>query len=105
MMANKTADSPRKAIHRWTIDRVATDLAIILVAVPSALELLAPTPRGYCAMTDEFYACSLGLAILGVRAGGIALKALNDAGERWLRLPNSPIARPKPQPLDDLGSP
>ena len=86
---------------RWTIGRVAVDLAILLVAVPIALDWLSPRPRGLC-QTDESSVVALGLLILGTRPAWLALKWLNDAGERWLNLPNSPIPRRKPQPLDDF---
>jgi hypothetical protein len=85
-------------LPQWTLKRVATDLAIILVAVPVALDWLVPKPRGGCGMTPEFFAESLGLAILGVRTTWLALKWLNDPGERWLER----ILTRKPQPLDDL---
>ena len=80
-----------------TVGRIAVDLAIILVAVPVAMDGLAPMPRGGCGMTPEFHAEALGLAILGVRTTWLAAKWLNDAGERWLERMSSR----KPQPLDD----
>ncbi len=91
----KTAE-PR----RWTVGRVATDLAIIMVAVPIALlDLAAPRRRAACAMTDEFdRRPALGLLILTVRASWSILKALNDAAERWLDLPNSPYPAETPNP-------
>jgi hypothetical protein len=89
-------------MRRWTIGRVATDLAIIMVAVPYGLNLLAPSPRGGCGMTPEFYASSLGLLILGIRPTWLALKALNDAAERWLARVTDPKFRPKSLPMDDF---
>jgi hypothetical protein len=87
--------------RRSTIGRVATDLAIILIAVPSAVDFLAPMPRGYCAMTEEFYAFSLGLTILGVQAFLLALRAMSGA-EAWLAHQTESRSQPKPQPLDDF---
>ncbi len=85
-------------LPEWTIGRVATDLAIILVAVPVVLDWLAPQPRGGCGMTPEFNAEALGLAILGVRSTWLGSKWLNDAGVRCLER----ISSRKPQTLDEL---
>jgi hypothetical protein len=102
-MTGKTLESPEVQPRcRWTIGRVATDLGIIMVVVPSALDFLDPHHRGGCVMEEWFILFWLGIAILGIRPTWFVLKALNDAGEQWLHLPNSPVARRKPQPLDDF---
>ena len=64
------------------------------LAGPALLDIVRDTP--------ENNAIVLGLAILVFRGAWIGLKPLNDAAERWLKLPNSPIAPRKPQPLDDF---
>jgi hypothetical protein len=101
-MTGKSLESPEVQPRcRWTIGRVATDLGIIMVVVPSALDFLAPLPRGACGMTDEFYAFSLGLTILGARALLLALRAISGT-DAWLYHQTESRSRPKPQPLDDF---
>jgi hypothetical protein len=87
---------------RWTIGRVATDLAIILVAVPLIVGALDSAPGGGCGMTGADILLPIGLLFLGIRGAWLFGKVINDAGERWLNLPNSPMARAKPQPPDDF---
>jgi len=102
-MKTATLEAPTTRTRpRWTIARVATDLAIIMIVVPSVIDYLSPMPRGFCGMTEGFMALSMGMAILGLRGFWIVLKFLNDAGERLLNLPNSPLSSQKPQPLDDF---
>jgi hypothetical protein len=86
----------------WTFSRVATDLAIILVAVPSALEWLVPTPRVGCVVRPVSLVASIGLLILSFRVSWLVLKPINDAFERQLARWSKPISRPKPHPLEDF---
>jgi len=72
---------------RWTIGRVITDLAIVMVAVPVGLALLVPrfSGPGACGNTPENFSAVLGFWILVVRGcWSFILKPLNDAAERWL---------------------
>ena len=90
---------------RWTVGRIATDLAMVMVAVPSGLDWLAPRPRGGCGMTTDLAVFAMGLAILAIRASWIALKIANDAGERIIEAFNrdEPSRRKsKSEPLDEL---
>src|SRR4051812_5702346 len=70
---------------RWTVGRLATDLAIVAMAVPMGLGTLAPPVRGSCGMTTENLVFFAGLSYFAARASWVALVALNDAGERWLQ--------------------
>jgi hypothetical protein len=112
-MASRFAERPEvelgdlpvaKVAHRrrWTIGRFMTDLGIVIVAVPLGLDWIAPLPRGGCGMTPEFYAASLGLTILAVRALLLVPKAFNGVDERSLAARSSSRSQPKPNPLDDL---
>ncbi len=76
------ARTPRRP--RWTVGRVVTDIAIVAVAVPFALNWIVPRAPEFCAMTTGYYVFSLGATCLGARAAWLVLKALNDAAERWL---------------------
>ena len=90
---------------RWTVGRIATDLAMVMVAVPFGLDWHAPKPRGKCGMTTDLAVFSMGLAILAIRASWISLKFVNDAGERNLEAFNRDERsrrKSKPEPLDDL---
>jgi hypothetical protein len=59
--------------RRWTTGRVATDLAIVAVAVPIGLDLLVPPPRSGCGMTPQFYALTLGSTFIYVRLMAVAI--------------------------------
>ena len=98
--------------RRWTVGRVTTALAIILIAVPLGLNILEPQVRGpgSCGSTTDNFALGLGLFLLAVRPTWFFLKTLNNAGERALAALTGrddfaaipPTSHPKPKPLDDL---
>ena len=90
------------ATRRWTIGRIMTDLAIVLVAVPVGLRWIVPLPRGGCAMTTDFHVFSLGLTILAGRALLLVPRAFNGVDERFLAGRPPSRCQPKPNPLDDL---
>src|SRR3954470_17072473 len=68
------AKDPRR--HRWTLDRLATDLAIVAVAVPIGLDLLVPPPRSGCGMTPQFYALTFGATYIYMRLMAAAIAAV-----------------------------
>ena len=94
-------NGPPGTHRRWTIGRVANDLAIVAIAVPIVLRALAPPIRGECGTTLDNFALMAGLSFLAARLAWIPLKALNDASERWL-VAHDPGYSTKPPPLDDL---
>jgi hypothetical protein len=87
---------------RWTIGRFVTDLAIIMVAVPLAVDFLAPRPKGSCATDEWTGSLLLGMILLGLRAAWPILFGLNHATERWLDRREVMRSLRKPQPPDDL---
>jgi hypothetical protein len=92
-----TSRHPRPA--RWTVGRVLTILAIIMVAVPLAIYSV----KGVTNCGSDFLAMSLflGLLILVIRPGWRLLKSINDRLDRYL--PNhSAEPQPKLPPLDDF---
>jgi hypothetical protein len=93
---------------RWTIGRVITDLAIVMVVVPIALNTMAPQVRSpywtNCGDTPENNTLMIGLVILGVRGIWLLPKRANDAGERWLSRLTESRSRPKPYTPEDLSS-
>jgi len=97
----------------WSIGRVTTTLAIVLVAVPVGLNAWEPSRDGLgdCGNSPEGVSLIVGLFLLAVRPTWIVLKALNNAGERaltaWTGRDDFAPARPtfsdrKPKPLDDV---
>jgi hypothetical protein len=78
------AKRPRRP--RWTIGRVANDLAIVMIVVPIGLNLLEPQVRGSgsCGNTLDNFVMVLGLFFFAAKGLWIVLKALNDAAERGL---------------------
>jgi hypothetical protein len=75
--------APRRA-KRWSLGRLATDLAVVAVGVPIAIDWLVPPARGECGTTLLNLIWAAGLIVLGARLAWLPLKALNDASDRWL---------------------
>jgi hypothetical protein len=95
-MATATTMSPGH--RRWSIGRLATNLAIVAIAVPLGLRALAPPGRGECGTTLDNFALMAGLWFLAAKLTWIPLKALNNAAERWLAgFGSRSSAKPKPQ--------
>ena len=98
-----------RARYRWTVGRIATLLAMILIAVPIGIDVLEPQVRGpgACGNTPENFALVLGLFLIAARTSWFLLKSLNDAFERacdyYWPTPSRP--RRKPKPLEDLRRP
>jgi hypothetical protein len=99
--------------RRWTVGRVTTALALILIAVPIGFCVLDPPVRGpgSCGDTPENLTLALGLFLLAARPTWRILKVLNDAGEKAFtaltgRDDYAPMSPPrsdeKPEPLDDF---
>jgi hypothetical protein len=89
----------------WTTGRFATDLAIVMIAVPLGLKAIAPETwfPGSCGDTPENNSLMFGSLVLAASNIGTALKALNDAGKRAIN-PDTRRGLPgrKPTPLDDF---
>jgi hypothetical protein len=96
--------------RRWTVGRVANDLAIIMVAVPLGVYSV----KGVTNCGSDLLALSLmvGLIYLGPKLAWKILKPLNDAFERHLTardeaarsryLAEQSASTHKPPPLDDF---
>ena len=108
MVGHDEQPARAKTIGRppWTIGRVLTDLAIIMVAVPLGLNFLVPQPHipGGCATGIDIASLTLGLIYLAGIGGLKILKALNDACERACDIywPMTGRQGRKPKPLDDF---
>jgi hypothetical protein len=111
-LGDPPVDKGLRRRHRWTIGRVTTALAIILIAIPIGLSVLDPPVRGpgTCGSTPDNFALAVGLFLLAARPSWLLLKALNDAGERAFTAltgrddyaPTIPsISDQDPNPLDD----